>query len=54
MVASCTKVKDLESFKMWVNHLPKKFSIDYRKNIFKMVEKNMYVLWTLEDGIKII
>lgn len=54
MVASCTKFKDRESFSTWISHLPKKFSLEYRAKIVKIMEKGDRVLWTMDNGIKIL
>ena len=54
MVASFTRFKDMDTFKEWISHLPKKFSLEYRSKLFKIMEKGDRVLWTQERGIKIL
>ena len=54
MVASCTRFKDRDTFSEWLSHLPKKFSLDYRSKILKIMIRGDRILWTQERGIKIL
>jgi hypothetical protein len=53
-VASITKYKSTNDLMEWLDHLPKKYSVEYVEKLIKVARKAKYLLWTEKHGIKLL
>lgn len=53
-VAMCAKYRDREQTISWLKRVPQKYDLDTVENFLSLLEKNNYMLWTDEYGLKIL